>query len=245
MPRARLPNDDAWIKPSMPKLVPVLLAHGADPNARVGRGLPAFNYLPYARDDINQLPYLRQPGATPFLLAAASGDVGSMRLLVEHGADARLATVDGTTPVIVAAGLGKFRPLTPEQETSALEAVKMAVELGVDVNAATYDGRTALMGAAHIGASAIVQYLAQKGANLDAQDRYGQTALGLAQNARAPFSDKARGNRRNFRSFSQAQGNASNGPGGSKETAALLLKLGATPLDKLHKTAARNAGSGQ
>jgi ankyrin repeat protein len=230
MPRAHLANDDQWIKPGMPALVKALLSQGANPNARVVKGLPPYNYLPFARDDINQMPYLRQAGATPFLLAAAATDVGSMKALVERGADPRVATEEGTTPVMVAAGLGKLWALSAEEEVLALEAVRLAVDLGVDVNAAMKDGRTALMGAAHVGANSVIQLLADRGADLDAKDKYGQTALGLAQNARAPNAPAARGNRRNFRSFSQAQGNSAQGPGAQKVTADLLLKLGATPL---------------
>jgi ankyrin repeat protein len=227
MSRAHISSDGEWVKPSLPRLVTMLLAHGANPNARVGKGLPPFDYLPYARDDINRMPYLRQQGATPFLLAAASADVDSMRALIAAGANPLLATNEGATAVIVAAGLGKRNALNAEQEKRALEAVKFAVELGGDVNAAMKDGRTALMGAAFIGANTIIQFLATRGANINAADHYGQTALGLAQDADPPDSMAAEGNRRYFRWGSNDSGIGGLGPDARKVTADLLFSLGA------------------
>jgi ankyrin repeat protein len=228
MARTHLPSDRIWIRSNKPELVKALLAHGANPNARVRTGLPPYDYLPFAREDNGQMPYLRQPGATPFLLAAASADIGSMKALAAAGADPLLATDEGATPVTVAAGLGKLDAPTKEEEARALEAVRLAVDLGGDVNAALKDGRTALMAAAHLGANTIIQFLAEKGANLNATDKYGQTALGLAQ-GRGP-EGRARGNRRYFRIGAAGGGNSTSGPGAHKSTADLLLSMGATPL---------------
>ena len=82
----------------------------------------------------------RLAGATPFLLAAATGDVGIMRTLLAKGADPKLATNDGVTPLMVAAGVGLADDRLPEEAKGALEAVKMLVEMGADVNAANKDG---------------------------------------------------------------------------------------------------------
>jgi hypothetical protein len=110
--------------------------------------------------------------------------------------------------------VGRQEEFTKEQEKNALEAVKLAVELGIDPNAANRDGRTALLGATLLGANSIIQLLAEKGANLEAKDRYGQTALSIASGVpRDGGADKR------FR-----------GGRARKSTADLLLKLGATPL---------------
>jgi ankyrin repeat protein len=226
MARAGIDSDRLWFKRNEPLLVKALLAHRADPNARVVKGFPPYNYLPFARTDNGTMPYLRQPGTTPFLLAAASTDVEIMRALLAAGADPRLTTEDGTTPLMVAAGLGKLEPLTEDEEVKALAAVRLVVEQGGDVNAVMKDGRTALMGAAHVGSSTVVEFLAGAGALLDAKDKYGQTALGLALGAPAP-NREARGNRRNFRR-STGQTGAEIGP--HQDTADLLVRLGAQPL---------------
>ncbi|OFW41270.1 MAG: hypothetical protein A3J28_18040 [Acidobacteria bacterium RIFCSPLOWO2_12_FULL_60_22] len=222
MSRETIPSDSSWLRSNMPEVVKALLAHGANPNARVGKGFPPFDYSPFARTTGNAMPHLRQRGATPFLLAAASFDAGLMRLLLAGGADPLLATEEGTTPLMVAAGVGRIEELTKEEEKNGLEAAKLAAELGNDVNAVNQDGRTALAGAAFLGANSILQFLADQGANLEAKDRYGQTALSIALGypPRIPGGDKRFHN-----------------PKPHKDTADLLLQLGATPLP------ARAAGS--
>jgi uncharacterized protein len=45
-------------------------------------------------------------GATPLLRAAKAGDVVAIRLLLDHGANPNLPNIQGVTPVMAAAGLG-------------------------------------------------------------------------------------------------------------------------------------------
>ena len=225
MARRRIATDRNWVFPNMPGLLKALLAHRADPNARIGKGFPPYNYPPFARDDINNMAHLRQPGATPFFLAAASGDVGAMRALAAAGANPLLATQDGVTPLIGAAGLGRLEDRTPAEEANALEAVHLAVELGADVNAADQDGETALHSAAYRGANAIIEFLVGKGARLDPKDRYGQTPLSIAQGDPFRFVDPRDKRYRGLVNQHQS-------------TAELLLQLGATPVTRPE---ARNA----
>ena len=63
-----------------------------------------------------------------------------MRLLVDHGADPKINTEVGVTPLMAAAGLDYYEgespgPLTGVPEAERLEAVKLALELGNDINA--------------------------------------------------------------------------------------------------------------
>ena len=101
-------------------------------------------------------------GATAFMRAARSGDVEVMHLLLDSGADPKLANKDGVTALIVAAGTG-YTDSNRGTEPEALEAVKLCVSLGLDVNAATDKGETAMHGAARRGANTIIQYLADNG----------------------------------------------------------------------------------
>jgi len=126
-------------------------------------------------------------GATPFLLAAAGADVEVMRILAANGADPLLPSDDGTTPLMAAAGMGwvlaindGIHVVTPD---TALQAVKVAVELGNDVNAVNHAGQTALHGAAVNGADEIVQFLIDKGAEVNVWDKTGRTALFFARHA--------------------------------------------------------------
>ena len=136
-------------------LVRKLKAHGANVNARVTRrpnvGVTALNFI----------------GATPFFMAARGGDTELMRLLVELGADPLLPNEDGTTPLMVAAGVGTHSPGedagTPPE---ALEAVKLALELGNDVNVVDKNGNTAMHGAAFKQLPDVVRLLDAKGADV-------------------------------------------------------------------------------
>jgi ankyrin repeat protein len=191
-------------RPSMLELVTALLARGANPNARITKGVPVAG----GRGEASA-------GATPFLLAAAASDAAVMRVLAENGANPLTATKGGLTPLIAAAGVGRIQDFNPAEEKAALEAVQLAVALGGDVNAANEAGRTALHGSANLGGNAIIEFLAGKGANLDARDRYQQTPLSIASGVHLPWTPKGE----------------ELGEVVRKSTAELLLKLGATPLN--------------
>jgi ankyrin repeat protein len=85
-----------------------------------------------------------------------------------------------------AAGLGLTKDRTESEEASALQAVKILANLGADVNAADSTGQTALHGAAYIGADAIIQFLVQHGARVDAKDSYGMTPISIAEGIAPP-----------------------------------------------------------
>ena len=157
--------------------VKLLLAKGADPNARA-RKTPGFG--------IQVKGYLGNlSGGTPFLIAAKANDVAVMRELVAHGADPLVATNNGTTPLMWAAGVGHVPGLTRSGEGEALEAVRLCLELGGDINAANGAGDTALHGAAwRERADSIVQFLVDRGANLNAKNKRGWTPLVIAEGIR-------------------------------------------------------------
>ena len=150
-----------------------LVARGANVNARVTRR-PSMGTT-----------NLNSVGATPFMLAARTADVPLMRLLVELGADPLLTNDDGTTPLMVAAGVGTSSPgEDPGTEPEILEAVKLALQLGADVNAVDKNGETAMHGAAYKHVPSVVRYLAEKGAKVEVwnqTNKRGWTPLKIVQ----------------------------------------------------------------
>lgn len=160
------------------KLIETLLAHGANPNARTKEVTPVRRF----RTTLGSLAWVDFTGQTPFLLAALSGDVSVMRLLLKYKADPNIATFSDTTPLMAAAGVNwVFFQTYDEGPEKLLEAVKLCVELGADVNAKNSMGLQAVHGAANRGSDTIIEFLVSKGARLDVPDNEGRTAYNWAE----------------------------------------------------------------
>jgi ankyrin repeat protein len=147
--------------------IELLLEQGADPNARMIESTETRTVF------TNQ--WLDEEGATAFLRASQSGDVDLMKLLLEYGADPRINTKLGVTPLAVAAGIGWVEGITFEWSTEeTVEAVRLLLDLGIDPNAQADTGRVALHGAAHKGATEVARILVAAGARMDIRD-FGNT----------------------------------------------------------------------
>jgi ankyrin repeat protein len=150
---------------------------GADVNARLvngAGGLGKFN----------------TKGTTPFFMASATADIPCMKLLLELGADPSIENVDHCTPLIAACGIHVGSDAANEvagEEPEVLEAAKLLLKLGADVNAVDGNGETAMHGAALKNLPNVVQFLADKGAKVEAwnkKNKFGSTPLMLAQGYR-------------------------------------------------------------
>src|SRR5262249_24408235 len=133
--------------------------------------------------------------------------------------DPLIPTDQGTTPLMLAAGAGTdvVRPRPPEERDTALATAKFLVEHGTDVHATGQYSWNSLHAAAYQGLNDVVEYLVGKGVDIDAKDGYGQTPLSIA----SVVHTKQIGN--NVPQIPRIY---------RRDTIDLLLKLGATPLDR-------------
>jgi len=119
--------------------------------------------------------WLNEDGATAFLRAAQSGDLQLLKLLLARGADPKVNTKLGVTPLAAAAGIGWVEGVTKERSPEeTVEVVKFLLSLGIDPNFQADTGRVALHGAAHKGATEVVRVLVAAGARMDVRD-FGNT----------------------------------------------------------------------
>ena len=110
--------------------------------------------------------------ATPFLLAAKGGDAQMMQLLADHGADPLTVDLNGTTAVMLAAGVGMINPNEDNgTDADALDALRLAVALGGDVNAKNVYDDTALHGAVFRTSTDAIEFLVANGARLDVRNQ--------------------------------------------------------------------------
>ncbi len=186
------------------EVVDALLAHGADPDVRVERATPVQRA---SEDWVLKTPTV---GATSYWLAASFREAEIMKLLSDNGADALLTNKEqyrrlreradrenpsdpevagGLASAVQAAVTGdstrqryyvQANPDPVGEERKALASVIVALDDGVDVNHADFTGSTALHDAAARNLATVVRELAERGAELNALNGRGQTAMDLA-----------------------------------------------------------------
>jgi ankyrin repeat protein/fermentation-respiration switch protein FrsA (DUF1100 family) len=153
-------------------MVRILVAAGADINARFKRGKSELGRFTYS-------------GSTPFLLAAQASDVPLMKLLVELGADHTIPNADGTTPLLAATGVGALGDgdESAGTEEEAIAATEFLLKLGADIDAVDRNGETAMHGAAYQSRAELAKVLVENGASIDVwnhENRAGWTPLVIA-----------------------------------------------------------------
>ncbi len=157
------------------ELIKALLKKGANVNAKTDT-VPIHGLMQFDASWVNF------DGETPFVRAALSGDIEVMRLLLEHGADPNIATTQGTTSLMAAAGINWIPGQTySHSEADYIEAVKLCLDRGADVNASNSLGLTAMHGAANRGWESVIRILADHGARVDVKDNAGRTPMIFAQ----------------------------------------------------------------
>jgi ankyrin repeat protein len=154
------------------ELAKLALDKGANPNAPITTRIPGR--CPLGCQSAGS------EGATPLWRAARGNSLEAVQLLLAAGADPFVRARDGSTALMMAAGMGwrDDRSLGTEEESIAV--IKMLLTSGLEVDDRTRSGETALHGAASRGADAVVRFLALNGAKLDAKDRANRTPLDVA-----------------------------------------------------------------
>jgi uncharacterized protein len=178
-------------------VVDVLIANGADPTAKDAAGSTVLHTAAQLGDldlvtkliakhvDVNAKTAETggrggrlgpAGGQTPLMLAAKGNHLEVMHALVAAGADPKLTAQDGSTLLMAAAGSGH------------VEVVQYAYDLNPDVKAVT-TRKQAVMHSAVTGTlqastqaeiCKVVQFLADKGADLDPVDATGRTPIAIA-----------------------------------------------------------------
>jgi len=150
-----------------------LLDRHANLNAALTAFLPGRSGMDFGDTTLGE-------GTTPLMRAARAGDTAAVRLLLDAGADTKLKTKDGNTAFMFAAGVGYRDKNTRGSEADALESVKIFVNVGADVRQRNSREETALHGAADRGADSIVQFLVDRGAELNVKSKQNFTPLDVA-----------------------------------------------------------------
>ncbi|HET7609939.1 MAG TPA: ankyrin repeat domain-containing protein, partial [Gammaproteobacteria bacterium] len=197
-------RDGSRLRPDHPNrltaldLLERLLAAGADPNK------PFTGQMHNASMCCDT-----KASGTPFFRAAVAADVDAMRLMIAHGADLewKPAPVEGAPPMpfgdttgltplmvainggkglLMAGGPGDIRESKvgiwrEPGDRDPANAVKLLLEAGANPNAVSLKGDTALHIAAHDGKLGPLRELVAGGADVDARNKDGKTALQLVE----------------------------------------------------------------
>jgi ankyrin repeat protein len=166
------------------EIIQKLLAGGANVNAALRAALPYRTKLDRGGDGV------LGAGTTPLLRAAKAGDTPVIKLLLEKGSNPKAATRNGVNGIMMAANVAtREEDMTGRNKTQkdAIETITLLLAAGTDINGADNQGRSSVHGAALWGLTDVIKFLHKSGANLNAPDKRGYTALDYARGLAGGF----------------------------------------------------------
>jgi len=165
-------------------IIQKLLAKGANVNAALRAQLPYRTKLDRGGDGV------LGAGTTPLLRAAKAGDTPVIKILLDKGANPKAATRNGVNAIMMAANVAtREEDMTGRNKTpkDAIETITLLLAAGTDINGADNQGRTAAHGSALWGLTDVIKFMQKNGANINAPDKRGYTALDYAQGRAGGF----------------------------------------------------------
>lgn len=106
---------------------------------------------------------------TPLFIAAQLGNVGIIKLLIDHGAN-----------IEARKGANFKTPLYEATSEGHMKAVKLLLQEGANIECICEGGATPLLEASRRGHEAVVEFLLEKGANTEVSTETGRTSLDWA-----------------------------------------------------------------
>lgn len=181
LPHGGRPDQPSTDQTTSLKMIELLLNAGANPNTQL-KLLPPYRSVGADRGADGMLTI----GTTPLLRAAKGLDGPAIKLLLEHGARHDIPNSRGVLPIVAAGGQGSRNGdtrgyfATSDVQQRSIASLDLLLKAGANVNTGAESGASALRGAITWGWGDVIQFLASKGADLNAQDTNGRTPLDAA-----------------------------------------------------------------